>query len=367
MKVCHITTVHRSTDERIFFKECVSLKHHGYEVCLIAPEKGDGIENIPVYVCGTYKSRWKRFWQGGRNVLRLARKTEATLFHFHDPELMPVGLILRLSGKKVVYDVHEDLPRQVLYKNWIRCSIVRILSSWLIKILEKIFVLFFNRVVAATDDIAKKFPSSKTTTVKNYPSLKLISEARLVPFDKRTYTILYAGGISKIRGIREAIQALDILDGKVEMILLGSFDEEDYKILCMQERGWKYVHHFGWRPLFDVYGFMNVADAGLATLYPARNFLKSLPVKAFEYMACGLPLVVSGFPFWREVFGSCSVFVDPQSPESIAEGIKKLANDGSLAGNLGNAGKEMVLSEYSWEKEQEKLFLMYDQILKNGS
>ena len=368
MKVCHITTVHKATDERIYYKECKSLQHHGYDVSLIAPGIAPADkEKIIFFDAGTYSNRLQRIVAGGRKVFSHAKKSGADLFHFHDPELMLVAVLLRLSGKKVIYDVHEDLPRQLLYKNWIRCKLIRILSSWIVCLTEKIFVLFFNGIVAATDDISRKFPAKKTITLKNFPSSKLISDSVHVEFNKRTFTIIYAGGLSKIRGIKEVIQALHIMEGKVELILLGEFDDEGYKRSCMDDEGWKYVHYFGWRPIREVYGYMKLADAGLVTLYPAKNFLKSLPVKAFEYMAFKLPLVISGFEYWKEIFGSCSVFVDPQDPDSIANNVEKLISNNELKNKLGEEGFRLVSLKYSWEKEQNKLFSLYDQLLNHGN
>ncbi len=368
MKVCHITTVHKATDGRIFYKECRSLQQKGYEVSLIAPvhEPIDAGE-IRLFNVGTYKSRLTRIILGGYKVLQLSKKTGADLFHFHDPELMPVGCLLRISGKKVVYDVHEDLPRQLLYKDWIRCRLIKVFLSRMVYICEKFFSLFYNGIVTATDDISRKFPPKKTIVLKNYPSMELISDFSCVEFNKSTFTIIYAGGITKIRGIREVIKALHIMEGKVKLILLGEFDDDGYKMSCQKEEGWRYVHYFGWRPIQEVYGYMKKADAGLVALYPAKNFLTSLPVKAFEYMAYELPLVISGFPFWKDVFGSCSVFVDPQDPESIVESVEKLINDEKFRKGLGAAGSELVSSKFSWEKEQKKLFSLYEQILNDGN
>jgi hypothetical protein len=54
-------------------------------------------------------------WQ----VYRKALKTDADIYHLHDPELMPLGLLLKLQRKKVIYDVHENLPKQISIKHWI--------------------------------------------------------------------------------------------------------------------------------------------------------------------------------------------------------------------------------------------------------
>ncbi|MBU2650555.1 MAG: glycosyltransferase family 4 protein [Bacteroidetes bacterium] len=367
-KICHITTVHRASDERIFYKECLSLVRHGYEVVLIAPEGMLPGNNALTHISlPHFNTRIRRFFSGQRMVFREAMKLHADLYHFHDPELMPVGVLLSLFGKKVVYDVHEDLPKQVLYKNWIRGRLWRWIASRLIFVAERFSSLFFNGIAAATEDIAVHFPSRKTIILRNFPSLQLMESAARVSWLKNGFTLVYAGGISRIRGILEIIKALEVIGGKVKLLLLGDFDDETYRKECMAETGWQHVDFRGWISISEVYGLMQQADVGIATLYPAQNFLRSLPVKAFEYMACGLPMIMSDFPYWKEIFGSCALFADPQSPGDVAEKIARLAGDPGLTRQLGEAGRKAVSDSYSWEKEQDKLMELYGKILRDGN
>jgi len=364
-KICHITTVHRASDERIFYKECLSLLRHGYEVVLIAPEpRNSGLNHI---ILPHFNTRISRFFSGQRIVFKEALRQRADLYHFHDPELMPVGVFLSLRGKKVVYDVHEDLPKQVLYKNWIRGRLWRWIASRLIYVAERFNTLFFSGIAAATEDIAAHFPARKTIVLRNFPSLQLMESAGSVSLPKNGFTLVYAGGISRIRGIREVIQALEILDGKAKLLLLGDFDDEGYRKECEAEAGWQYVDFRGWISINEVYGLMQQADAGIATLYPAQNFLRSLPVKAFEYMAYGLPMIMSDFPYWKETFGSCALFANPRVPVDIAGRIALLADDKNLTRQIGEAGKKAVFDSFSWEREQVKLLELYGKILRDGN
>ncbi|GAB6162897.1 hypothetical protein JCM12298_20570 [Desulfothermus naphthae] len=111
-------------------------------------------------------------------LFRLALKEKADVYHFHDPELIPIGLILSLFGKKVIYDVHEDVPKQILIKDWIKSNSVRKFVSLFFKGFENLTCIFFSQIVAATPDIAKKFPAQKTITIRNFPILELIDKAR---------------------------------------------------------------------------------------------------------------------------------------------------------------------------------------------
>ena len=365
MKVCHITTVHKASDERIYIKECASLAKKGFEVSLIAPSVDGFIpENINYIACPDYKNRFVRLFIGSIHILILSLKNSSALYHFHDPELMWVGSVLRVFGKKVIYDVHEDLPKQVLYKDWISASWIRKMASWIIMILEKCNTLFYNGIVAATEDIARKFPERKTIILRNYPLVSMISGNEKSAGKGQEITLVYAGGISRIRGIEIILSALSLLKGKVKLTLLGQFESDELFEKCRQSAGWKYVDYYGWIPLKEVYVHISKADIGLVTLFPVKNYLRSLPVKAFEYMAMGKPMIMSNFEYWEEIFGSCALFVDPEEAEDIVEKVNELIRDPEKANELGSNGKKLVLDEFSWENESSKLIDLYNKILK---
>ena len=178
-KVIHLTSVHPVFDGRVFHKEAKTLIKAGYDVILIAQhnkeEVVDGVKIIPL---PKPRNRFERMTKVVWKLFRLALKEKADVYHFHDPELIPVGLVLRLFSKKVIYDVHEDVPQQILTKDWIRSYIVRKITSFIFKGFENLSCIFFNGIVAATPDIAKKFPSQKTITLRNFPILELIDKAR---------------------------------------------------------------------------------------------------------------------------------------------------------------------------------------------
>ena len=364
-KVCHISTVHSLFDDRIFFKECRSLAKCGYEVSLMVQHnKNEIIDGVRIYALPSYPSRLKRLFNGTFKAFKLARKTKADLFHFHDPELMFLGVLLRVSGKKVIYDVHEDLPKQILYKDWINSKFIKKIFSKLIYLSEQFSCLFFNGIVAATEDIAKKFPRKKTIVLRNFPLLSLIeNEAPHDIQNKDTFVLVYAGGLSRIRGIKEIIEALGLVKGKVSLWLFGEFEHEGYFEECKKLEAWNNVEYFGYKKMDEVYGFIQQADVGIALLYPIKNYLTSLPVKAFEYMAAGKAFIMSDFPFWKEMFGECALFADPFNPDEIAEKVRELVENKELTKKLGARGKELIETKYSWEMEKKGLFELYKRIL----
>jgi glycosyltransferase involved in cell wall biosynthesis len=130
----------------------------------------------------------------------------------------------------------------------------------------------------------------------------------------------------------------------------------------MREPGWKNVEYMGYRRLEEIYPYIKVADLGIALLYPLKNYLTSLPVKAFEYMTCSVPILMSDFPFWIRKFGDCAYFTDPSSSEKIAEVLKMILADKEMMKAKGRSGRELVEKQYSWEEEEKILVACYDKL-----
>jgi glycosyltransferase involved in cell wall biosynthesis len=361
IKVCHISTVHFYNDDRILYKQCCSLAQAGYEVFFVVPhtkrEKVMGVEVVPLK---RTSSRFYRVFVLSFVAMGKALGTGSAIFHFHDPELMGIGVLLKLMGKKVIYDVHEDLPKQLLYKRWISSELIKKSLSSFIKGLEQFCCLFYNRIMPATPDIAAKFSKKKTVLIRNLAILKLIDRVQPAAVNSEKIKLIYVGGFSDIRGIKETIRALEILNGKAELWLLGAWATEAYEKACKEMEGYKYVTHFGMFPLEEVYPYIKKADIGMALLYPAKNYITSLPVKSFEYMACEKPMIMSDFVYWKEVFKGCALFIDPMNPIMIVEAVLKLDSDKQLAADLAKRGRELLLQEYSWEAESVKLINAYN-------
>ncbi|OQA02385.1 MAG: Glycosyl transferases group 1 [Bacteroidetes bacterium ADurb.Bin408] len=366
IKICHITTVHPYNDERIFNKECLSLLNAGYEVSLIAKYKEDcTLEGIKISALPVKKNRFYRFFLQIEALIK-AFKLKAQVYHFHDPELMFAGVVLKIFGKRVIYDVHEDIVKQVLYKAWIRPALLRRILSGLIYFVEQFCTLFFDRIVVVTADISKKFSPHKTVMVCNYPVLSQIDQAELDT--KKTHEnitrLIYAGGLTEIRGIREIISSLSHIRYETELILLGEWESDTYKGECMKLPGWEKVKYIGKVIPEAVYPYIKSSDIGLSMLYPAKNYLTSLPVKAFEYMACSKPFIMSDFDYWEEVFTGAALFCDPKDIEGIARCAEQLIADKNMAAGMGRKGRQLIEEKYTWEKERVHLINMYHDILK---
>lgn len=372
--VCHISTVHSVADDRIFYKECVSLARNGYAVSLVVPhDKDEDREGVNVFALPDFKNRPRRFVEGSFRALRKGLKTKAGLIHFHDPELILIGLIFKLFGRKVIYDIHELVYHHLDQKQWGNKAVRSILKR-IYRFFEFLAVRFFDKIILVVDDdhfrdyfftTYKKF-TPKFLFIRNYPMIRFTDDLAPAGYIKKKDVIIYAGGLSRERGIREVIRATGFLSSAPTFILFGKWSDDGYKNECIQEPGWKNVEYMGYQRLEEIYPFIKVADLGIALLYPLKNYLTSLPVKAFEYMTCSVPILMSDFPFWIRKFGDCAYFTDPYSSEKIAEVLQKILQDKEMMKAKGKAGRALVEQNYSWETEEKILAACYDELFASS-
>ena len=368
MKVCHLTSAHHDGDIRIFHKECVSLSKNGFDVHLIVPNTLSRIEkgvNIHSFVSKN-TSRLNRMLKTTRTVYQLALKIDAEIYHFHDPELIPFGLKLLKRGKKVIYDAHEDVPRQILGKHWI--------PYFLRKKIASVFEWYENRaakrftfLVVSTPTIKKRFIhiNPNTVAICNYP---ILEENTLLPlWQSRSNSVCYVGGITIIRGIRELVEAISI-EPKVALNIAGTYSPASLKDELMNMPGWETVNDFGYLSRDKIIEVLNNSKIGIVTLYPQANYLESLPIKMFEYMLAGMPVIASNFLLWNNIikFADCGITVDPQSPKEIAAAIQIVLSNDDRAKQMGENGRKAVIEKYNWAIEEEKLVLIYRQLKNEG-
>ena len=367
-KIVHISTVHTVFDTRIFHKECKTLAKSGYNVVLIAQhDEDENIDNIQILALPRSTNRLDRMTRILWKAYQTAIKENAEIYHFHDPELIPVGMLLKLRGKRVIYDVHEDVSLQILSNHSIH-KLNRIFAAKVVKFLEWFNRKFFNAIVAATPTIANHFLPSKTITVQNFPVLSQLVNDDPIPYQERSHVITYVGVVGRIRGAKEMVKSLELLpaDLKVTLLLAGNFSPPEIGVELKHLEGWHRVKYLGWQSRREVAEALGRSRVGLVVLHPKINYLDSYPVKLFEYMSASLPVVASNFPLWKEIVegNNCGICVDPLNPREIAKAIEYLINNPTLAKEMGENGRRCILEKYNWGNESEKLIELYRKILK---
>ncbi|MEI6613691.1 MAG: glycosyltransferase, partial [Chrysiogenales bacterium] len=259
-------------------------------------------------------------------------------------------------------DAHEDVPRDILSKYWIPAALRKLLS-FLFEKLEDFIARRLDAVVCATPFIAKRFQhiNPKTIAVNNYP----IQDEFAPTAEKSAFSrnICYSGGITRVRGISELIESLDLLRD-VTLIMCGPFESKAYEEELLSLAGWKYVDYRGVVKRNEVNKIMACSALGVVTFLYSPNHIDSQPNKIFEYMAAGLPLVASNFPLWRQIVEEtrCGICVDPASPGEIAKAIASLLSDEAMCREMGKAGEDAVKNRFNWLGESKKLLSLYGEI-----
>ncbi|WP_339461951.1 glycosyltransferase family 4 protein [Pseudomonas sp. EA_105y_Pfl2_R69] len=366
-KIAHITTVHSRSDSRIFSKQCATLAaaNFGTVALFVADGQGDSeSQGVKIFDIGRSEGRLRRFLSGSYKMFKALRGYKADVVHFHDSELIPLGLTLRAFGVKVVYDVHEDLPRDILIKEYIPYFLRRLISS-AAEFVEWVGGQFFSGIVTATPVIASRFPSKKTLVVCNFPIQEEFALNCELAYPARPKSFCYVGTISEARGPLELVNAMAIMPSDCRLTLAGSFNTQELECKARSLKGWARVYFLGWVSRKDVSQVLGASRAGMVTLLPTQTHLDSYPIKLFEYMAAGLPVVASDFPLWRDILEGveCAVFVDPANPGEIAKAMKWLLDNPSEAEAMGQAGKRAIEERINWAVEGEKLLAFYRQHL----
>jgi len=362
-KICHISTAHPTFDGRIFHKECVSLSKAGFDVSLvITHDKNEVVDGVNIIALPQSVGRFRRMILKPWIALIKALKTKSEIFHFHDPELMFIGVILRVLGKKVIFDSHENVSSQIETKEWLGNKTVRLIVKNVYSVFEKFNILFYNKVISVTPEIVSFLAPKKGVLIRNYPKVSLTgSESRVESGENKTLTFVYAGGLSRIRGIKEICQAIGEIK-EVKLILLGVWESEEYKDECLKDL--KNVEFLGAKPIREVYPIIRNSDVGFVNFYHEKNHLNCLPTKSFEYMTCGLPMIISDIPYWSERYAEFSIFVEPTNIESIKKAILWMIDNKDERIEMGLAGQKAVKELYSWESESLTLIKMYNELVK---
>lgn len=370
MKIVHIGFSHRWDDIRIFHKECRSLATKGYEVIYITSNRyAEGItgiyDNVKIIVIKLISAgRIKRIFKYYKELKNLIINLDADIYHFHEIELIPVLAFAIRKKKKVIYDLHEDSPRQL---NASLCKKYGVfLGKLLTKLIEKYENLYIKKshyIIAATPHILERCEkiNDNVMLIANYPIIHDNSNDEYLPFLKREKKVCYTGGISETNGIFNIIKAMSSVNG--ELYLAGDLSDELYNNI-KNYPGWLKVYHLGYIDRNRVKKLLLECVAGLVIYKPSGNTIEALPNKMFEYMEVGLPVIASDFPLWKKIIerNKCGICVNPLDPDEISNAINFMLDNPDKAEKMGQNGKEMIKASLNWANEEVKLLKFYEEI-----
>ncbi|MEJ6791720.1 MAG: glycosyltransferase [Lacinutrix sp.] len=349
----------------------MSLVKEGYQVILIVSDGfgNESVEGVRVLDLGKAKGRISNFINSYFAILKLVKKLNPDLVHFHDAELMIVGKAIQKRGIPVFYDVHENVSAQILDKQHLK-SYLRKPLHYAYRITEKLLINNFHLILA--EDSYNKIYSVKgksVTTVLNLPENDSFKD--FIKTDRVENGVFYIGGVSNERGLDITIKALHILKKrKISFFMhyIGAISNSTLSKININgiEDNIKF---YGRMDLMKGYGVSKKCKVGLAVLKPTANYVESYPTKIFEYMSVKLPVITSNFPLYQAVVERHNVgfCIDPFSAEELADKIEILLMDDSLVKTMGENGIKAVLDQFNSKHEEIKLFNIYKKVLNKSN
>lgn len=370
MKVVQLSSAHYVFDNRIFNKISRSLVKSGYDVDLLIQHTQDEIvEGVNIIALPKVSGKLGRPLKVIPALLKKAIEyPPKTIFHFHDPELIPVGLLLKFFGYKVIYDIHEDVITDIEQKYYLS-SIQKKISILVLKKLENEAHKKLTTIIAEKY-YAERFPNA--IEVLNYPTLGWVKDH--IVERKSPDRLLYTGSITEDRGAYLHVGILNYLERNeiAGINLIGSCSPNLYRKL-IKSIG-KQVSRLTLNGDGKSVPFESIAEsyfdtdwvAGLAIFPKTKHYSRKRLTKFFEYMAAGLPIIYTDFPSWKDFLEPLNVgiAVDPKDSVAIKKAILRLTKDDELRLQMSENGKKAVRNIYNWAKEEEKLLTLYNNLTK---
>ena len=369
VKICHITSVHPPDDVRIFTKECDSSVKQGFTTIELNGTI-NGIQNkndVQIIGLKTSSNRILNTIQFCIKVLLLVPRLKIDICQIHDPELLILGYLIKKTMKlKIIYDIHEDYPRQLLSKRYLPESTKRIVS-FLVEHFENAISKSFDYLITVTPFIKSRFAKISKTPIEiiaNYPKKKEFDFDQMNS-SKEINRFCYVGGLWKERGIFELIELFKRLP-QCELVLAGKFNTKD-EWIKFEIAKYKNIKYLGFLSRLEIPKLLQSSIAGLVMLHPIRNYRESFPIKMFEYMAAGIPVIASNFPLWQKIIDkyNCGICCNPFDIDQITSSIKYIIENPQIALEMGSNGRRAVETELNWENEEIKLISIYNKLLNN--
>jgi glycosyltransferase involved in cell wall biosynthesis len=345
-------------------KECKSLAANGYDVNLIVADNlGNELkEGVNIYDVGkTNSGRFSRFTTTTRKVYKRAIEIDADIYHFHDPELMPFSYLLKLKGKKVIYDIHEDLSKQILIKNYMPSGF-RVPIAKLFMIIEYFFCKKFDALVVPQPYMKTTYLkiNKSTTTVENF----VIKKTEKVDSNTNKEEICFhPGSLTIERGLSNMLNAFDVLDKSFKLYLAGNIEESLRKKMLDNKRR-NNVLFYGQVSHAKINELFKHATLGLILYQNVGQYHLSYAIKLFEFMEKSIPVIMPNFGEWISFNeeNQCGINVNPNDVNEVCEAIMRLNKNPELKKRLGRNGRLAIEKKYNWLLAEERLLKLYKEI-----
>lgn len=349
---------HPPFDTRIFVKEARTLAAAGYAVSIILPhDKDEEKDGVKIMATAPLRNGLQKLFISPWTIFRKAlRQPKQSIFVIHDSDILLTGIGLKLAGRKVVYDAHEDTPLQISYQHWIPKPL-RKPYGWMYFMIEKVCGWMFDAIIVAEPIIARYFPEKKTYLVRNFPSATSFHEHPGIPYALRKPWMTYVGALTEPRGLYEMLEGAKAaaITTTFDFVLGGKFSPPHLEADVLARYK---VNFLGWVSYNGLVDLLFESKVGIIIPHPNPRYITNYPVKLFEFMAAGLPVIASkegeAAKFVQECNGG--ILVNPLDTNEVCDAIVWLFTHPDEAAAMGARGQRLIFETYNWEKEQTTLF-----------
>lgn len=365
-KICHVSSIRDSHDLCMFQREALLAAEAGYETVVVA--KGESRTERGVRVVGLGappQSRLKRMRTFTRQIYRAALAEDADLYLVHDPELLPYALQLKRRGKKVVFDSHELYALLLRTKEYLPCAdlAARVYAGFERYAVRRLDAVILPAPVQGRDPFSGV--SRRTVFAANYPPLGELYAGYVPREASQPAKLCFVGGMTPDRGAENMVMAAE--KAQLPLVLVGDFTPEEYGRRVRALPGWRYVDFRGRLDRRAVAAVYQEASVGLCIMPNGGqyNVSDTFNMKVYDYMAMGLPVIISDSAYARRVNARYpfALLVDPADVDAIADAARYLAAHPQEAAKMGEAGRRAVAEEYNWERESQKLLALYEALI----
>jgi glycosyltransferase involved in cell wall biosynthesis len=373
--LCHFSTIHTDLKSRSFHRACLPLAAAGIAVRYVSPLKfhgrRDGVDFLAIPVQG---KRLERLL-AAPSLLKMLLAQAADIYHFQDTELLPLAFALKLLfRKRVIYDAYEDFP-SIARAHASIPRFLRPLAAQLMAATEHLAAQCFDGITTADPFTLRRLARtgrSRKIVFHNFPNSDFFPSpsSRAKPFD-----VVYRGGLSERAGTFVLLDAMRLLADRgqpARLSLIGYHDSpaaelellERIRILGLESTvtlTGKIAHE-------DMAAALSSASIGVSPLQDTPKFRLNIPVKVFEYWACGLPVIASDLPSIRPYFKNAraGLLFPPGDAPSLAQSIAWMLEHPAPASRMGMRGRSVILQRFNNRNEVHKLLDLCFRIAASG-
>jgi len=373
IRVVHLSVVHPANEPRIYERECRTLAEGGYDVTYLVPGADPGRDAHGVRLMPLPRRPRRSRWMSTREIVSSLREVRPHVVHIHDPELLTLFPLLRPWVPRLVYDMHDYVPEQVMAKDYIPPR-ARPVVAHASRLAQRALAACGDGAVGAYPDMLTALGTRPRlrTTAPNYPRASRFEGAEPIPelaADPRL-RIVYIGSLSMTRGCALMVDVMERLGpDEAVLILGGSFASPDLEkdvrarlAAGLDDR----IRLLGRVPPPELPRYLAAAEVVWMPSLPSIQYSRpNVETKIYEGMAVGLATLASNLA-GREEFltrEGCGIAVPP-TVDGHVEGVRRLSADRAAVKRMGERGRVAVHERFSWESAEGGLIDFYRRLCR---